>query len=76
MNRSTEIGCLRVPEIPTNFENPEKVGLVRLPIKVPKSSGGSGQLMVRTSKSLFFNRFGLFTYLALFSFIVNQSFES
>ena len=57
MNRSTEIGCLRVPKLLKNPENLDKVGLIRLPIKVPKNSGESGKLLVRTSKTLFFNRF-------------------
>jgi len=60
MKRATEMECLRIPEIPdlTKVEEDDDTELFRLPLKVPRiadvSSGG--QLLVRTSRTLYFNR--------------------
>jgi len=61
MKRATEMECLRTPEIPDLTKVVEEVDdteLFRLPLKVPRiadvSSGG--QLLVRTSRTLYFNR--------------------
>ena len=60
MKRSTEMECLRIPEIPdlTHVEKVVDNELFRLPIKVPQIAdvGGGGKLLVRTSRTLYFNR--------------------
>jgi hypothetical protein len=50
--------CLQIPEIPdlSGAEKVDDAELFRLPLKVPKTADSGGQLLVRTSRTLYFNR--------------------